>query len=65
MVLSGWHRILLDVRYWESSPSLELHTETHCGLWSPGPPAQGLDLPGDMPSSDDRTDIPSFDSDQN
>ncbi|MEV4643789.1 arabinosyltransferase domain-containing protein [Saccharopolyspora sp. NPDC049357] len=48
-----------------ASAALELHTETHSGLWSPGPPAQGLDLPGDMPSSDDRTDIPAFDSDEN
>ncbi|MGP4016333.1 arabinosyltransferase domain-containing protein [Saccharopolyspora sp. 5N708] len=41
--------------------ALEVHSETHWGTWSPGPLTQSVELPGDMPSSDDRTDIPTFD----
>ena len=44
MVLSGWHRILLDVRYWESSPSLELRSFVSC-LWGHGAaPVEGSQL---------------------
>ncbi|MFI0463896.1 arabinosyltransferase domain-containing protein [Saccharopolyspora sp. 5N102] len=44
--------------------AIEVHSETHWGTWSPGPLTQALELPGDMPSSDDRTDIPTFDDKQ-
>ncbi|MBE9374512.1 arabinosyltransferase domain-containing protein [Saccharopolyspora sp. HNM0983] len=40
--------------------ALELRTETHWGTWSPGALAKSLQLPGDVPTSDDRTDIPGF-----
>ncbi len=40
-----------------------VHTETHWGFWSPGPLTQTVQLPGDAPNSDDRTDIVLFDED--
>nr|WP_179725423.1 arabinosyltransferase domain-containing protein [Saccharopolyspora hordei] len=42
--------------------ALEVHRETHWGTWSPGPLTQAVQLPNDVPSSDDRTDIPTFDT---
>ncbi|GAA2354598.1 arabinosyltransferase domain-containing protein [Saccharopolyspora halophila] len=47
--------------------ALHEHRATHWGLWSPGKLPEAVTLPGDMPSSDDRTDIPQFDDkeDQN
>ncbi|MFC7342217.1 arabinosyltransferase domain-containing protein [Saccharopolyspora griseoalba] len=47
--------------------ALKVHRETHWGLWAPGPLSQAVTLPGDMPASDDRTDVPQFDDsgDQN
>ncbi|MGW1678032.1 arabinosyltransferase domain-containing protein [Saccharopolyspora sp. NPDC002376] len=44
--------------------ALEIHPETHWGTWSPGELTQAVQLPGDVPSSDDRTDIPTFDANQ-
>ncbi|WP_323847488.1 arabinosyltransferase domain-containing protein [Allosaccharopolyspora coralli] len=38
--------------------AMEVRTETHWGTWSPGPLPEPLLLPGDVPNSDDRTDIP-------
>lgn len=44
MALSGWHRILLGVRYWESSPSAELRGFVSC-LWGHGAaPVEGSQL---------------------
>jgi len=37
--------------------AMEVHTETHSGMWSPGPLTKTVQLPGDVPSSDDRNDI--------
>ena len=39
---------------------VDVHTETHWGLWSPGPLSSTLQLPGDVPSSDDRNDVRGF-----
>ncbi len=41
-----------------ASAALDLHTETHWGTWTPGPLEPSLDLPGDVPRSDDRSDVP-------
>jgi arabinosyltransferase C len=38
--------------------AMSVHTETHWGMWSPGPLTKPVQLPGDVPSSDDRTDLP-------
>lgn len=35
----------------------EVHTETHWGTWSPGPLSSALQLPGDVPNSNDRNDV--------
>jgi arabinosyltransferase C len=40
--------------------AMDVHTETHWGLWSPGPTSKTLQLPGDVPSSDDRSDVRRF-----
>ncbi|MFR9729039.1 arabinosyltransferase domain-containing protein [Saccharopolyspora sp. MS10] len=37
--------------------AMEVHTETHSGLWTPGPLTKTVQLPGDVPSSDDRNDV--------
>ncbi|GAB3289415.1 arabinosyltransferase domain-containing protein [Parasphingorhabdus pacifica] len=37
--------------------AMSVHVETHWGMWSPGPLTDAVHLPGDVPSSDDRTDI--------
>ncbi|WP_344930722.1 arabinosyltransferase domain-containing protein [Saccharopolyspora gregorii] len=37
--------------------AMEVHSETHSGLWSPGPLTKTVQLPGDVPSSDDRNDV--------
>ncbi|RKT82852.1 arabinosyltransferase C [Saccharopolyspora antimicrobica] len=42
--------------------ALDIRPETHWGTWSPGPLTEAVELPGDVPSSDDRTDIPTFDT---
>lgn len=42
--------------------AMEVHTEKHWGLWTPGALPKTVQLPGDVPSSDERTDIQSFES---
>ena len=37
--------------------AMEVRTERHWGLWSPGPLSSAVHLPGDVPNSNDRTDI--------
>ncbi|MGP4019016.1 arabinosyltransferase domain-containing protein [Saccharopolyspora sp. 5N708] len=37
--------------------AMEVHPETHWGLWTPGPVTKAVKLPGPAPSSDGRTDI--------
>jgi arabinosyltransferase C len=37
--------------------AMAVHTETHWGLWSPGPLTKAVKLPGGPPSSSGRTDI--------
>ncbi|MGW5641533.1 arabinosyltransferase domain-containing protein [Saccharopolyspora sp. NPDC003762] len=37
--------------------AMEVHRETHWGLWSPGPLTKAVKLPGGAPSSTGRTDI--------
>ena len=41
---------------------MEVHTETHWGTWSPGPLTKTVQLPGDVPSSNDRNDIVPFEA---
>ena len=41
--------------------AMDVHTETHWGTWSPGPLSKTIRLPGDVPSSNDRSDIKGFD----
>lgn len=38
--------------------AMEVRSETHSGMWTPGPTSQPIELPGDIPRSDDRSDIP-------
>ncbi|EQD85267.1 arabinosyltransferase domain-containing protein [Saccharopolyspora erythraea] len=40
--------------------AMDVRTETHWGRWSPGPLPRTLRLPGDVPDSRDRTDVPRF-----
>lgn len=40
--------------------AMDVHTETHWGSWSPGPLPHAIQLPGDVPSSDDRNDVKGF-----
>ncbi|MFC7342414.1 arabinosyltransferase domain-containing protein [Saccharopolyspora griseoalba] len=40
--------------------AMEVHTETHWGTWTPGPLTKTVQLPGDVPSSDDRNDVKNF-----
>lgn len=42
--------------------AMEVHTETHWGTWSPGPLTKTVQLPGDVPSSNDRNDIVPFEA---
>lgn len=42
-----------------SRAATHVRSETHSGLWSPGPLTHSVQLPGDVPSTDDRTDTPS------
>ncbi len=42
--------------------AMEIHTETHWGLWSPGPLTKAVKLPGGPPSSNGRTDIGPLDA---
>ncbi|MDR7301847.1 arabinosyltransferase domain-containing protein [Haloactinomyces albus] len=45
--------------------AMSVRSETHWGTWTPGPVSQTVQLPGDVPSSDDRNDIKGFgDSDE-
>lgn len=37
--------------------AMDVHTETHWGMWSPGVLSRNVQLPGDVPSSDDRNDV--------
>ncbi|MGW1682344.1 arabinosyltransferase domain-containing protein [Saccharopolyspora sp. NPDC002376] len=41
----------------------QVRTETHWGLWTPGPLTKPIHLPGDVPNSNDRADVPLFDED--
>ena len=43
--------------------AMEVHTETRWGTWTPGPLTKPIHLPGDVPSSDDRNDIPKLQED--
>lgn len=45
--------------------AMSVRTQTHWGMWSPGPLTKPVQLPGDVPSSDDRNDLPEFDSESN
>ncbi|MBA8827477.1 arabinosyltransferase C [Saccharopolyspora lacisalsi] len=40
--------------------AMNIRKETHWGTWTPGPLSKTVQLPGDVPSSDDRNDIKSF-----
>ncbi|QUH01895.1 arabinosyltransferase domain-containing protein [Saccharopolyspora erythraea] len=40
-----------------ASAAMRLRTETHWGWWSPGPTPKPLQLPGDVPNSNDRADV--------
>ncbi|MGW3473468.1 arabinosyltransferase domain-containing protein [Saccharopolyspora sp. NPDC000995] len=40
--------------------AMEVHSETHWGLWSPGPLTKAAKLPGGAPSSSGRTDLSSL-----
>ncbi|MCI2416438.1 arabinosyltransferase domain-containing protein [Saccharopolyspora sp. K220] len=42
--------------------AMEVHPETHWGLWTPGPVTKAVKLPGGVPSSDGRTDIRPLDT---
>ncbi|MEY8039501.1 arabinosyltransferase domain-containing protein [Saccharopolyspora cebuensis] len=42
--------------------AMEVHTETKWGTWTPGPLTKTVQLPGDVPSSDDRNDVRVFES---
>ncbi|MEV4647651.1 arabinosyltransferase domain-containing protein [Saccharopolyspora sp. NPDC049357] len=42
--------------------AMDVHTETHWGNWTPGPLPKSLQLPGDVPSSDDRNDVKGFEA---
>ncbi len=41
--------------------AVHIEQEVHWGTWTPGPVSNTVQLPGDVPSSDDRNDIESFD----
>nr|WP_244515744.1 arabinosyltransferase domain-containing protein [Actinopolyspora xinjiangensis] len=41
--------------------AMDIEWETHWGTWSPGPLSRPVQLPGDVPSSDDRNDTSSGD----
>ncbi|GAA2788684.1 arabinosyltransferase domain-containing protein [Saccharopolyspora taberi] len=41
--------------------AMRVRPETHWGLWSPGPMSKTIQLPGDLPSSNDRSDVQSTD----
>ena len=40
--------------------ALDVRQETHWGNWTPGPVSQPVELPGDVPKSDDRSDVSGF-----
>ncbi|GAA2333751.1 arabinosyltransferase domain-containing protein [Saccharopolyspora halophila] len=40
--------------------AMDVHTERHWGNWRPGPLTKTVQLPGDVPSSDDRNDVKNF-----
>ncbi|GAA4840875.1 arabinosyltransferase domain-containing protein [Saccharopolyspora rosea] len=40
--------------------AMDVHTETHWGTWTPGPLTRTVQLPGDVPNSDDRNDVKPF-----
>ncbi|CAL99550.1 arabinosyltransferase C [Saccharopolyspora erythraea NRRL 2338] len=40
--------------------AMEVHPETHWGTWTPGPLSKTVQLPGDVPNSDDRNDVQGF-----
>ena len=37
--------------------AMDVREETHWGTWTPGPVSKAVQLPGDVPSSDDRNDM--------
>ena len=39
---------------------MDVHNETHWGTWTPGPLTRTVQLPGDVPNSDDRNDVKPF-----
>ncbi|WP_246025566.1 arabinosyltransferase domain-containing protein [Saccharopolyspora antimicrobica] len=41
-----------------ATTAIRVRTETHWGWWSPGPPPEPVHLPGDVPNSNDRSDVP-------
>lgn len=43
--------------------AMDVREETHWGTWSPGVLSRNVQLPGDVPSSDDRNDVRTFDND--
>ncbi|GAB3285959.1 arabinosyltransferase domain-containing protein [Parasphingorhabdus pacifica] len=44
--------------------AMNIQEETHWGTWTPGPLTNPVQLPGDVPSSDDRNDIPTIEQEK-
>ncbi|WP_374220902.1 arabinosyltransferase domain-containing protein [Saccharopolyspora sp. HNM0986] len=44
--------------------AMDVRKETHWGFWSPGPLTPTVQLPGDVPSSDDRNDVKNLSGDE-